>query len=74
MTIFGPDTTIWTFKSEGSKNLNTGEKAFQVVKMKFFAMHVTNNFLKFDVFLIGHLQNLSWNMIITSYYNGWFLE
>ncbi len=38
------------------KNLNIEEIAFKVVQMKFFAMHITNQKLSFDIFTVGNLQ------------------
>ncbi len=45
-------------ESEGAKNLNIVKIAFKVVKMKFLAMHITNQKLSFDIFTVGHLQNI----------------
>ncbi len=41
------------------KNLNIEKIAFKVVQMKFLAMHITNQKLSFDIFIVGHLQNMS---------------
>ncbi len=52
---------VWTIfvnlESEDAKNLNIEKIIFKVVQMKFLAMHITNQKLSFDIFLIGHLQN-----------------
>ncbi len=32
--------------------------AFEVVQMKCFAMHITNQKLSFDIFTVGNLQNI----------------
>ncbi len=32
--------------------------AFKVVQIKFLAMHITNQKCSFDIFTIGHLQNI----------------
>ncbi len=42
------------------KNLNQNiEKiASKVVQIKFLAMHITNQKLSFDIFTVGHLQNI----------------
>ncbi len=40
------------------KNLNIEEITFKVVKIKFLAMHITNQKLSFDIFTVGHLQNI----------------
>ncbi len=31
---------------------------FKVVQMKFLAMHFTNQKLRFDIFMVGNLQNI----------------
>ncbi len=36
--------------------------ANKVVQMKFLAMHITNQKLSFDIFMVGNLKS-SWNMI-----------
>ncbi len=54
-------TEIRLFKNlefEGAKNLNTENIAFKFVQMKFLAMHITNQKLHFDIFTVGHLQNI----------------
>ncbi len=40
------------------KNYNIEKIAFKVVQMKFLAMHITNQKLRFDIFTVGHLQNI----------------
>ncbi len=40
------------------KNLNIDKIIFKVVQMKFLAMHNTNLKLSFDIFMVGHLQNI----------------
>ncbi len=51
-TIFGRDTTIL-------KNLESeGAKKSKVVQMKFLAMHITNQKLRFDMFTVGNLQDI----------------
>ncbi len=46
-------------ESEGAKkNLNIEKIAFKVVQMKFLAMHITNQKLSFDIFMVGNLQNI----------------
>ncbi len=32
--------------------------AFKVVQMKFLAMHITNQKLSFEIFMVRHLQNI----------------
>ncbi len=53
-TIFVWDTTIW----KSAKNLNIEKITFKVVQMKFLAMHITNQKLSFDIFMVGNLQNI----------------
>ncbi len=45
-------------ESEGAKKLNIEKIAFKVVQMKFLAMHITNQNLIFDKFMVGNLQNI----------------
>ncbi len=45
-------------ESEGAKNLNIEKIAFKVVQMKFLAMHITNQKMSFDIFMVGNLQNI----------------
>ncbi len=40
------------------KNLNIEKIAFKVVLIKFLAMHITNQKLRFDMFTVGHLLNI----------------
>ncbi len=40
------------------KNLNIEKITFKFVQMKFFAMHITNKKLSFDIFTVGNLQNI----------------
>ncbi len=56
--LFGRDTTIWKSGIWGCKNQNTEKIAFKVVQMKSLAMHITNQKLSFDIFTVGHLQNI----------------
>ncbi len=60
---------IWlryNLESEGAKkNRNIEKIAFKVVQIKFLAIHITNQKLSFDIFVVGNLQNTSWNMIFT---------
>jgi len=39
------------------KNLNIEKIIFKVVQMKFLAMHITNQKLRFDIFTVRNLQN-----------------
>ncbi len=53
------DRTIFeNLESEGAKKLNIEKIAFKVVQMKFLAMHITNQTLHFDIFMVGKLQNI----------------
>ncbi len=47
-------------ESEGAKQkyINIEKIAFKVVQMKFLAIHITNKKLRFDIFTVGHLQNI----------------
>ncbi len=40
------------------QNLNIEKIAFKVVKMKFLAMHITNQNLRFYIFTVRNLQNI----------------
>ncbi len=45
-------------ESEEAKNRNIEKIIFKVVQMKFLAMHITNQKLRFDIFMVGNLQNI----------------
>ncbi len=45
---------IWGCK----KNLNIEKIAFKIFQMKFLAIHITNQKLSFDIFVVGNLQNI----------------
>ncbi len=47
MQLFG------NLESEGAEKI-----PFTVVQMKFLAMHITNQKLRFDIFMVGNLQNI----------------
>ncbi len=47
---------IWNLKEQ--KNLNIEKIAFKVVQMKFFAMNITKQKLRFDIFTVVNLQNI----------------
>ncbi len=47
---------IWNLRVQ--KNQNIEKIAFKVVQMKFFAMHITNQKLSFDIFTVGNVQNI----------------
>ncbi len=40
------------------KNLNIEKIIFKVVQMKFLAMHITNQKLRFNIFKVGNLLNI----------------
>ncbi len=40
------------------KNLNIEKIIFKVVQIKFLAMHITNQKLSYDIFMVGNLQNV----------------
>ncbi len=40
------------------KNQIIKKIAFKIVQMKFLAMHITNQKLRFDIFMVGNLQNI----------------
>ncbi len=46
------------------KNLNIEKITFKVVQMKFLAMHITNQKLSFDVFMVGNLLNMEHDLNI----------
>ncbi len=60
--LLGYLTKIQLFEnleSEGAKNIPNIEKiVFKVVQMKFLAMHITNQKLRFYIFTVGNLQNI----------------
>ncbi len=47
---------IWNLRVQ--KNLNIEKNTFKVVQIKFLAMHITNQKLRFDIFMVIHLQNI----------------
>ncbi len=40
------------------KNLNIDKIIFKVIQMKFLSMHITNQKLSFDIFMVGHSLNI----------------
>ncbi len=46
---------IWNLRVQ--KNLNIAKIIFQVVQLKFLAMHITNQKLSFDIFTVRNVQN-----------------
>ncbi len=55
-TIFRWDRTIWNLRMQTNQNIQ--KIAFKVVQMKFLAMHITNQKLSFEIFMVRHLQNI----------------
>ncbi len=45
---------IWNLRVQ--KNINIKKITFKVVQMKFLAMHITNQKISFDIFMVGNLQ------------------
>ncbi len=54
--MIGQYLKIWNLRVQ--KNLNIKKITFKVVQIKFLAMHITNQKLSFDIFTVGHLQNI----------------
>ncbi len=54
--MIGQYLKIWNLKKQ--KNLNIEKIIFKVVQMKFLAMHITNQKLSFDIFMVRNLQNI----------------
>ncbi len=54
-------------KSEDAKkkNLNIEKISFKVFQIKFLAMHITNQKLRLNIFMVRNVQISSWNMIFT---------
>ncbi len=40
------------------RNLNNEKIAFKFVQMKFLVMHITNQKLSVDIFMVGNSQNV----------------
>ncbi len=47
---------IWNLRVQ--TNLNIEKITFKFVQIKFLAMHITNQKLRFDIFTVGNLQNI----------------
>ncbi len=47
---------IWNLRVQINQNIE--KITFKVVQMKFLAMLITNQKLSFDIFKVGHLQNI----------------
>ncbi len=66
---------IWNLRVQ--KNLNVEKIAFKVVQMKFLAMHITNQKLSFDIFMVRNLQNIfmehDLHILMISGINKWII-
>ncbi len=47
---------IWNLRVQNNQILR--KSPFKVIQMKFLAMHITNQKLSFDIFMVGNLQNI----------------
>ncbi len=47
---------IWNLRVQKKSKIE--KITFKVVQMKFLAMHITNQKLRFDIFMVGNLQNI----------------
>ncbi len=47
---------IWNLSVQN--NLNIEKIGFKIVQMKFLAMHITNQKLSFDIFMVGNVQDI----------------
>ncbi len=54
--MIGQYLKIWNLRVQ--KNQNIEKIIFKVVQMKFLAMHITNQKLSFDIFMVGNVQNI----------------
>ncbi len=54
---------IWNMRVQ--KNVNIEKIAFKVVQMKFLAMHITNQKLCFDIFMVWNLLNIFIFLFVT---------
>ncbi len=54
--MIGQYLKIWNLRVQ--KNLNIEKIIFKVVQIKFLAMHITNQKLSFDIFMVGNLINI----------------
>ncbi len=48
---------IWNLKVQ-NKNKNIEKMSFKVVQIRSLAMHIANPKFSFNIFTIGHLQNI----------------
>ncbi len=63
--MIGQYLKIWNLR--GKKKLYIEKITFKVVQMKFLAMHITNQKLSLDIFMVGNIfmeQDLNILMIL----------
>ncbi len=53
---FGQYLKIWNLRVQ--KNLNIEKIIFKVVQIFFFAMHITNQKFRFDIFTVENVLNI----------------
>ncbi len=58
-------------ESEGAKNLNIEKIAFKVVQLKFLAMHITNQKLRFDILTSGATDHKTHGLDHTTDFESW---
>ncbi len=58
---------IWNLKVQ--KNLDVEKIIFKIVQMKFLAMHITNQKLRFDIFRVGNVQNIFMEHDLNDFWN-----
>ncbi len=54
--MIGQYLKIWNLREQ--KNLNIEKIIFKVVQMKYLAMHITNQKLRFDIFMVRNVLNI----------------
>ncbi len=54
--MIGQYLKIWNLRVQ--KNLNIEKIIFKDVQMKFLAMHINNQKLSFDIFMVGYVLNI----------------
>ncbi len=55
--LLGQYLIIWNLRMQ--ENLNIAKIFFKAVQMKFLAMHITNQKLRFDIFTVVNLQKIN---------------
>ncbi len=51
-------TEIQLLENLESEEANIDKIIFKVVRMQFLSMHITNQKLRFDIFMVGNSQNI----------------